>query len=122
MMGRPPRSTLFPYTTLFRSQTAATCRGNANRDERADGIPNNLPSVYWKDISGMLNSTENGARKFVALWPSFGALFVRAIQYANLSPLSPDTLLGSTPRLASRTWKVSPIPAGVARCFNWSAT
>src|SRR5258708_24397335 len=25
MIRRPPRSTLFPYTTLFRSPTAATC-------------------------------------------------------------------------------------------------
>src|SRR5438034_7453257 len=26
MLRRPPRSTLFPYTTLFRSRTASTCR------------------------------------------------------------------------------------------------
>src|SRR5438477_5177258 len=26
MMRRPPRSTLFPYTTLFRSRTRAACR------------------------------------------------------------------------------------------------
>src|SRR2546430_11512090 len=25
MIRRPPRSTLFPYTTLFRSQSGATC-------------------------------------------------------------------------------------------------
>src|SRR5437016_8148059 len=27
MIRRPPRSTLFPYTTLFRSQDAAACHG-----------------------------------------------------------------------------------------------
>src|SRR5690348_18512863 len=27
MIRRPPRSTLFPYTTLFRSPTAPRCRG-----------------------------------------------------------------------------------------------
>src|SRR3712207_7764494 len=27
MIRRPPRSTLFPYTTLFRSQTAVGCSG-----------------------------------------------------------------------------------------------
>src|SRR2546426_9045970 len=36
MIRRPPRSTLFPYTTLFRSQTAATLlkmeRGNRRED------------------------------------------------------------------------------------------
>src|SRR2546422_5961278 len=28
MIRRPPRSTLFPYTTLFRSQTNTQCRAN----------------------------------------------------------------------------------------------
>src|SRR2546422_3255629 len=30
MIRRPPRSTLFPYTTLFRSRPARGCRGRAN--------------------------------------------------------------------------------------------
>src|SRR3712207_7342191 len=48
MIRRPPRSTLFPYTTLFRSQPApdplgrlalALCRGTAlPRLERADDL------------------------------------------------------------------------------------
>src|SRR3712207_8380706 len=29
MIRRPPRSTLFPYTTLFRSSFAARCQSNA---------------------------------------------------------------------------------------------
>src|SRR3712207_7402391 len=40
MIRRPPRSTLFPYTTLFRSQQAATLarppkQGDASGEERA---------------------------------------------------------------------------------------
>src|SRR5690348_18090639 len=31
MIRRPPRSTLFPYTTLFRSQAASTATGKARR-------------------------------------------------------------------------------------------
>src|SRR2546422_11095332 len=31
MIRRPPRSTLFPYTTLFRSRAAATCDGGRLR-------------------------------------------------------------------------------------------
>src|SRR3712207_7752059 len=31
MIRRPPRSTLFPYTTLFRSRTATTCASWPNR-------------------------------------------------------------------------------------------
>src|SRR5438034_8827132 len=35
MIRRPPRSTLFPYTTLFRSP-APPLRGRRGRDRRAD--------------------------------------------------------------------------------------
>src|SRR2546425_4772148 len=31
MIRRPPRSTLFPYTTLFRSDHAAACGGRARQ-------------------------------------------------------------------------------------------
>src|SRR5258707_9835131 len=37
MIRRPPRSTLFPYTTLFRSQ-AARCQGNRSQAEAAPFI------------------------------------------------------------------------------------
>src|SRR2546421_5409663 len=35
MIRRPPRSTLFPYTTLFRSAHPATARRRAQGDRRA---------------------------------------------------------------------------------------
>src|SRR5690348_17449758 len=34
MIRRPPRSTLFPYTTLFRSGTAASCDSRGRRRTR----------------------------------------------------------------------------------------
>src|SRR2546422_7225614 len=34
MIRRPPRSTLFPYTTLFRSQLAVTLRKTMDRVDR----------------------------------------------------------------------------------------
>src|SRR2546430_8440328 len=38
MIRRPPRSTLFPYTTLFRSPQAASRRGRPSfRSRRAEG-------------------------------------------------------------------------------------
>src|SRR2546430_4819626 len=41
MIRRPPRSTLFPYTTLFRSRSAAAAplhrRGRCHCDRRAEG-------------------------------------------------------------------------------------
>src|SRR2546430_13259275 len=39
MIRRPPRSTLFPYTTLFRSQRLYRCRDPAERPCELDGQP-----------------------------------------------------------------------------------
>src|SRR2546429_4039934 len=39
MIRRPPRSTLFPYTTLFRSLSRWTCRLSARTLLRAAGRP-----------------------------------------------------------------------------------
>src|SRR5207247_9363609 len=39
MIRRPPRSTLFPYTTLFRSCPCATCRRCPCRGRRWCGSP-----------------------------------------------------------------------------------
>src|SRR2546430_11512836 len=37
MIRRPPRSTLFPYTTLFRSEASATRTTTMTYDARRDG-------------------------------------------------------------------------------------
>src|SRR5256885_16328705 len=42
MIRRPPRSTLFPYTTLFRSLVAAPYRGSAPM--LADMLGNQIPA------------------------------------------------------------------------------
>src|SRR5690349_22540122 len=57
MIRRPPRSTLFPYTTLFRSESARRRRGRAApRDagsarrsaaRSADAAPSAVPSRAW---------------------------------------------------------------------------
>src|SRR3989442_8924481 len=38
MIRRPPRSTLFPYTTLFRSAVGVAVVGDAVAGHRADGV------------------------------------------------------------------------------------
>src|SRR3712207_8261525 len=44
MIRRPPRSTLFPYTTLFRSHHVAPVAGGvADGDQHGDGAPLGLP-------------------------------------------------------------------------------
>src|SRR2546426_9231577 len=39
MIRRPPRSTLFPYTTLFRSRHPGLTLGRLARDRRAQALP-----------------------------------------------------------------------------------
>src|SRR3712207_8666637 len=56
MIRRPPRSTLFPYTTLFRSLLVAVLGGN--RDELEDGVsgqPN--PTVAAQTGSAAANES-----------------------------------------------------------------
>src|SRR2546430_3297056 len=80
MIRRPPRSTLFPYTTLFRSVCSAaadyqfppskgsrrlpahrvsprTCQDRADTVATADTVPNHLPHVDRK--STRLNSSHS---------------------------------------------------------------
>src|SRR5438034_4485861 len=68
MVPRPPRSTLFPYTTLFRSREGADARTRSARRcavERA-GLDDNLgrirsvdlrPREEWLDLTGDRKST-----------------------------------------------------------------
>src|SRR3712207_8769365 len=39
MIRRPPRSTLFPYTTLFRSPPTLTVEAKASKHRRKDTLP-----------------------------------------------------------------------------------
>src|SRR3712207_8196622 len=51
MIRRPPRSTLFPYTTLFRSKMAAwRCRAAA-----ASPLASNRSSAYSRIVSSTTN-------------------------------------------------------------------
>src|SRR3712207_7761434 len=49
MLRRPPRSTLFPYTTLFRSKVAtraATSGGSAEGRPEPDTSSNDIPASF----------------------------------------------------------------------------
>src|SRR5947207_14439057 len=57
MIRRPPRSTLFPYTTLFRSVRKTSGRAKARRVEtkpRAQRVGAKL-NVFANDLSGSLS-------------------------------------------------------------------
>src|SRR3712207_7948870 len=54
MIRRPPRSTLFPYTTLFRSRDARAGRAPAGGDEaarRSQLVPAQAPALAPQDLA-----------------------------------------------------------------------
>src|SRR3712207_8268332 len=52
MIRRPPRSTLFPYTTLFRSHDARHRDGDAHRDEAAGQDERDLQHGEREQVAG----------------------------------------------------------------------
>src|SRR5438034_5798947 len=65
MMRRPPGSTLFPYTTLFRSQTRRRCRAPPRRarardvesGDQSEQVARTLSLVFSDRKSTRLNSS-----------------------------------------------------------------
>src|SRR2546430_7102412 len=60
MIRRPPRSTLFPYTTLFRSRPAELLEHHGPREDHAPGIHLVLPGVLGR---GAVRRLEDGQDK-----------------------------------------------------------
>src|SRR5687768_18039990 len=58
MIRRPPRSTLFPYTTLFRSRQASAAADAASRSVTYSGVPHRSAASTSTDRkSTRLNSS-----------------------------------------------------------------
>src|SRR5260370_28072679 len=59
MIRRPPRSTLFPYTTLFRSRGHRTQHGPParalGRRDRPDGAPQRRSEEHTSELQSHLN-------------------------------------------------------------------
>src|SRR2546427_11801271 len=66
MIRRPPRSTLFPYTTLFRSQRLGRYEGMIRERLRAKGLPEDL--VYLTLIESGLSNTAVSRARAVGMW------------------------------------------------------
>src|SRR5688572_31305911 len=64
MIRRPPRSTLFPYTTLFRSSVGpCLCRCRGRRPERSAGQSACNPAViapFHNAFNGPFNQADDG--------------------------------------------------------------
>src|SRR2546422_9038917 len=57
MIRRPPRSTLFPYTTLFRSRNGAAIAAHANLQPARTAIENVAAEIQRDRKSTRLNSS-----------------------------------------------------------------
>src|SRR5258708_33778224 len=72
MIRRPPRSTLFPYTTLFRSLSinalVNACNQKSNRDPfmtlTEDAVRQALESLKVKRLAGPGNSADSRGTKY----------------------------------------------------------
>src|SRR5256885_9364818 len=64
MIRRPPRSTLFPYTTLFRSHGRAHehAGGRARSDERLDDPEPDVSEAPQADLLGLPTADEHPLR------------------------------------------------------------
>src|SRR2546430_10212863 len=57
MIRRPPRSTLFPYTTLFRSASKICARGNSSRNPKASAARNSGWSSAMRILAASITRT-----------------------------------------------------------------
>src|SRR5437868_11898068 len=66
MLRRPPRSTLFPYTTLFRSEAEPLMRRALAIDEKSFGTEHSDVAVVLNNLAQLLQDT-NRDRKSTRL-------------------------------------------------------
>src|SRR2546427_12421844 len=59
MIRRPPRSTLFPYTTLFRSRVASACRAAGFSILQPPDTPSNVTVARSEEHTSELQSQSN---------------------------------------------------------------
>src|SRR2546426_7397437 len=80
MIGRHPRSTLFPYTTLFRSQVGVVQRGHL---EPAQEIESSRALGAEGDAVGELERALEGLRRGVARHAAAGADQYRSEEHTS---------------------------------------
>src|SRR3990172_7414976 len=106
MMGRPPRSTLFPYTTLFRSHRDAALLRSADRRQAALAAGRDVRAGTLDRKSTRLNSSHG--------YISYAVFFFNDGATTEIYPLSlHDALPISSRRCAPPERRP---PPGCARC------
>src|SRR5256885_12245931 len=83
MIRRPPRSTLFPYTTLFRSLVNAEARSYINHSsDRYDLVQISLIDTWAATAAGGLTLTENRLYT-VEAWDDFYRSLKRSEEHTS---------------------------------------
>src|SRR2546425_5892031 len=68
MIRRPPRSTLFPYTTLFRSRILAPCpRGRTFHAASVAALPSRTTAMMYHEMNIRFRLGERGGEEGGAL-------------------------------------------------------
>src|SRR2546429_8315477 len=86
MIRRPPRSTLFPYTTLFRSDLAVL-RYFQHQNAEAEAL-------YKRSLAIWNRSGETRSTNFGLSLQNLGELYLKEHRYDEAGPLFSQTLGG----------------------------
>src|SRR5260370_42716330 len=71
MIRRPPRSTLFPYTTLFRSEPLNVSRARTQDWLVVGGLGGGM-AMFWPIVSRACTNCWTGSRALVDGWSETG--------------------------------------------------
>src|SRR5258708_13677532 len=99
MIRRPPRSTLFPYTTLFRSTADIDIRGVSKaygQNQVVHGIDLAVPSGQFVALLGPSGCGKTTTLRMIAglEQPSAGDIFIRGKRITDIEVHRPTTGLG----------------------------
>src|SRR4029077_18436283 len=91
MIRRPPRSTLFPYTTLFRSRSAVSSARNWKLRKRTVGVYEKL-NVRSEEHTSELQSHLNLVFRLLLEKQRFGGLSVKQSIHHSVSTPDASTI------------------------------
>jgi len=110
MIRRPPRSTLFPYTTLFRS------RARPDRIGQAQGGPGRRAFGRRGGLAASVRARADPEAAHVPGRGPRGDRPPRAAPHRRLRPRARPVVHGLLPRLPDRRLRRAGVPAGAQRC------
>src|SRR3989449_11275272 len=98
MIRRPPRSTLFPYTTLFRSHSDLVRRGGATSPSLGGVLGPILRdslifAIFWVLLVFYRRETYRERRQVALIGGLFAPVFLQPAGRGRLVPPPPGTIL-----------------------------